>query len=119
MGSQRIRPHSQPAHTLSRLHQTRVLPVLTLSMSLSALLPPTPKKQKTTQEASLFKAWTEVEEAKAAAEAAAAVVEEEEEQEVGPTLPGQALINKAKANMGGFLLPGEGDRCVRVYVCVP
>jgi hypothetical protein len=62
-------------------------------------------------EASLFKAWVEVEEAKvAAAEAAAAMVEEEEDVDVGPTLPGQALINKAKANMGGFLLPGEGDR---------
>lgn len=64
------------------------------------------------QEAGLFKAWVEVEEAKVAAEVAAAAVEEEEEADVGPTLPGQALINKAKANMGGFLLPGEGDRCV-------
>lgn len=45
----------------------------------------------------------------AAAEAAAAVVEAEEG-DVGPVLPGQALLNKAKANMGGFLLPGEGDR---------
>ena len=64
------------------------------------------------QEASLFKAWVEVEEAKVAAAEAAAAVVEEEEADVGPTLPGQALINKAKANMGGFLLPGEGDRCV-------
>jgi len=32
---------------------------------------------------------------------------------VGPTLPGQALANKARANIGGFLLPGEGDRSVR------
>lgn len=61
-------------------------------------------------EASLFKSWVEVEEAKVAAAEAAAAVVEEEEQEVGPTLPGQALLNKAKANMGGFLLPGEGDR---------
>lgn len=45
------------------------------------------------------------------------MVEEEEDVDVGPTLPGQALINKAKANMGGFLLPGEGDRCV-LSVCV-
>jgi len=63
------------------------------------------------QEASLFKAWVEVEEAKVAAAEAAAAVEDEEDADVGPTLPGQALINKAKANMGGFLLPGEGDRC--------
>lgn len=61
-------------------------------------------------EAELFRVWAEAEEAKAAAEAAAAVVEQEEEADVGPVLPGQALINKAKANMGGFLLPGEGDR---------
>jgi hypothetical protein len=66
------------------------------------------------QEAELFKAWVEAEEAKvAAAEAAAAVVEQEEE-DVGPTLPGQALANKARANIGGFLLPGEGDRSVGV-----
>jgi hypothetical protein len=62
----------------------------------------------------VFKAWIEVEEAKVAAAeaAAAAMVEEEEEGDVGPVLPGTALLNKAKANMGGFLLPGEGDRCV-------
>jgi len=63
------------------------------------------------QEASLLKSWVEVEEAKVAAAEAAAAVEDEEDADVGPTLPGQALINKAKANMGGFLLPGEGDRC--------
>lgn len=64
------------------------------------------------QEASLFKSWVEIEEAKVAAAEAAAAVVEEEDLEVGPVLPGQALINKAKAQMGGFLLPGEGDRCV-------
>jgi hypothetical protein len=32
--------------------------------------------------------------------------------EEGPTLPGQALIHKAKANLGGFMLPGERDRWV-------
>jgi hypothetical protein len=54
----------------------------------------------------------EVEEAKVAAAEAAAAVVEEEDTEVGPVLPGQALLNKAKAQMGGFLLPGEGDRWV-------
>lgn len=44
------------------------------------------------------------------AAAAAAAVEEADEAHVGPLLPGQALYNKAKADMGGFLLPGEGDR---------
>lgn len=55
----------------------------------------------------------------AAAEAAAAVQDEEDLPE-GPTLPGQALINRAKANLGGFMLPGEGDRWVGVceIVCV-
>lgn len=62
------------------------------------------------QEAELFRAWVEVEEAKAAAEEAAAAVVEAEEADVGPTLPGQAVINRAKANLGGFMLPGEGDR---------
>lgn len=64
-----------------------------------------------------MKAWVEVEEAKVAAAEAAAAVVEEEEGHVGPTLPGQDLINKAKANMGGFLLPGEGDRYVAGVVC--
>jgi hypothetical protein len=60
----------------------------------------------------------EAEEAKVAAAEAAAAVEDEEDLEEGPTLPGQALINKAKANLGGFMLPGEGDRWV-VYVNLP
>jgi hypothetical protein len=78
-----------------------------------------------TQECELFRAWAEVEEAKAvaAAEAAAAEAGEAAEEEVGPVLPGQALLAKAKAQMGGFLLPGEGDRCVcararRLCVCM-
>lgn len=58
----------------------------------------------------------EVEEAKVAAAEAAAAVVDEEDTEVGPTLPGQALLNKAKAQMGGFLLPGEGDRWVLVLL---
>jgi hypothetical protein len=64
------------------------------------------------QEAELFRAWVEAEEAKVAAAEAAAAVAEEEDVAEGPTLPGQALINKAKANLGGFMLPGEGDRWV-------
>lgn len=52
----------------------------------------------------------ELEEAKAAAEVEAAREAEEEDQEEGPTLPGQALKSRAKANLGGFMLPGEGDR---------
>jgi hypothetical protein len=64
------------------------------------------------QEAELFRAWVEAEEAKVAAAEAAAAVEDQEDLEEGPTLPGQALINKAKANLGGFMLPGEGDRWV-------
>eukprot|EP00878_Enallax_costatus_P002914 GHUV01003109.1.p1 GENE.GHUV01003109.1~~GHUV01003109.1.p1 ORF type:complete len:362 (+),score=108.54 GHUV01003109.1:219-1304(+) len=62
------------------------------------------------QEAGMFKAWLEMEEAKRAAEVEAAAEEEEEDQEEGPTLPGQALKSRAKANLGGFMLPGEGDR---------
>lgn len=58
----------------------------------------------------MFKTWIEAEEAKAAAEIEAAMAEEEEDQEEGPTLPGQALKSRAKANLGGFMLPGEGDR---------
>eukprot|EP00882_Tetradesmus_deserticola_P003884 GHRQ01004108.1.p1 GENE.GHRQ01004108.1~~GHRQ01004108.1.p1 ORF type:complete len:280 (+),score=148.46 GHRQ01004108.1:31-840(+) len=61
-------------------------------------------------EAELFRSWVEAEEAKVAAAEAAAAVQDEEEVEEGPTMPGQALLNKAKANLGGFMLPGEGDR---------
>lgn len=68
-------------------------------------------RQLNEQEAELFKAWIEMEEAKQAAEVeAAAAAAEDEEQEEGPTLPGQALKSRAKANLGGFMLPGEGDR---------
>jgi hypothetical protein len=39
--------------------------------------------------------------------------------ETGSTLPSQALINKAKANLRGFMLPGEKDRCMvcSIFVC--
>jgi hypothetical protein len=62
------------------------------------------------QEAELFRSWMEDVEARAAAMAAAREKQEEEDAEVGPQLPGEGIAKAAKGNLGGFLLPGEGDR---------
>jgi hypothetical protein len=64
------------------------------------------------QEAALFTAWAEELESRRAAAEAAMAKAAEEEAEVGPQLPGAGLVAAAKGNLGGFLLPGEGDRWV-------
>lgn len=66
------------------------------------------------QEAELFASWL-AERRSAAAEASRQVAElEEDDLLVGPALPGAAgQKDKDGGNYGGFLRPGEGERCAR------
>lgn len=72
----------------------------------------TPDHPHPPQELELFKAWyAEIEASREAAEAALRA-QEEDDALVGPSLPGAAKPGGgAGGNFGGFLLPGEGDRC--------